>query len=201
MNTNTAKVHDIKNASSERQQFNVDLSYCPSPFSLWNKIARVTWAMIWLLLFRISPRPFHGWRRFVLRIFGAKIGRGVHPYPSCRIMQPWMLEIGDYSCLGPYVVCYAGDRIKIGAYSTVSQYTHLCTSSHDYQQKNMPLITAPILIEDQVWICADSFIGPGVTIHQGAVVGARSSVFKDIRPWTVVGGNPAKYIKEREFIG
>ena len=107
--------------------------------------------------------------------------------------------MGDYSCLGPYVICYCGGGVQIGAHSTVSQYSHLCTSSHDYLHPNMPQTFAPIVIEDQVWIATDAFIGPGVRIGQGAVVGARTSVFKDVEPWTVVGGNPAKLIKKREL--
>lgn len=91
--------------------------------------------------------------------------------------------------------------MQIGAHSTVSQYSHLCTSSHDYEHPNMLQTFAPIVIEDQVWIAADAFIGPGVTIGQGAVVGARGTVFKNVEPWTVVGGNPAKFIKKREIKG
>lgn len=87
-------------------------------------------------------------------------------------------------------------RVTIGAYSTISQYSHLCSSSHDYTKPNMPQTFAEIIIEDQAWICADAFIAPGVTVGQGAVVGSRAAVFKDVEPWTVVGGNPAKFIKK-----
>jgi putative colanic acid biosynthesis acetyltransferase WcaF len=114
--------------------------------------------------------------------------------------MPWKLEMGDYSCLGDYVICYNVGGICIGAHSTISQYSYLCSSSHDYKHTNMPQIFAPIIIEDQVWICADVFVGPGVTVGQGAVVGARASVFKDVEPWTVVGGHPAKFIKKRVLI-
>jgi len=103
----------------------------------------------------------------------------------------------DYSCIGPYVICYSGGGVRIGAHATVSQYSHLCTSSHDYEHPNMPQTFAAIVIEDQVWVAADAFIGPGVVVRRGAVVGARASVFKDVEPWDVVGGNPAKFIKKR----
>ena len=89
--------------------------------------------------------------------------------------------------------------MQIGAHSTISQYSHLCTSSHDYEHPNMRQTFEPIVVEDQVWIAADVFIAPGVTIGQGAVVGARASVFKDVESWTVVGGNPARFIKKREI--
>lgn len=177
----------------------VDLSDVPSPFSVWNKAARVIWGVGWLLLFRPSPRPLHGWRRFLLRLFGAQLGKKVHLYPSCRVTMPWKLKMGDYSCLGDGVICYNIGGVTIGANSTVSQFSHLCSSSHDYTKLNMPQTFAPISIENQAWVCADSFIAPGVTVGQGAVVGARSAVFKDVQPWTVVGGNPAKFIKKREI--
>jgi len=107
--------------------------------------------------------------------------------------------MGDHSCLGPYVICYCGGGVQIGAHTTVSQYSHLCTSSHGYEHPNMPQTFAPIVIEDQAWIAADVFIAPGVTIAQGAVIGARASVFKDVESWAVVGGNPARFIKKREM--
>ena len=113
--------------------------------------------------------------------------------------MPWNLEMDEYSCLAPNVDCYNADKIKIGAHSTISQKTYLCTASHDINKSNNSLITSPIIIEDQAWIAADAFIGPGVTIRQGAVVGARACVFKDVESWTVVGGNPSKFIKKREI--
>lgn len=107
--------------------------------------------------------------------------------------------MGKYSCLGNDVDCYSVDRIKIGAYAVVSQYSFLCTASHDYENPQMPLVTAPIAIEDDAWVCADFFVGPGVTIGQGVVVSARSSVYKNVDPWVIMGGNPAKFIKERKM--
>ena len=113
--------------------------------------------------------------------------------------MPWKLVMGDFSCLGDGVICYNIGGVRIGANSTVSQYSHLCSSSHDYTKPNMPQTFAEIIIEDQVWVCADCFIGPGVTIGQGAGVGSRAAVFKNVEPWTVVGGNPACYIKDRKI--
>jgi putative colanic acid biosynthesis acetyltransferase WcaF len=105
--------------------------------------------------------------------------------------------MGEYSSLGDYVVCYNAGGVRIGRHSTISQYAHLCSSTHDYEHPHMSQVLAPIQIEDQVWVCADAFIAPGVRVGQGAVVGARASVFKDVEPWTVVGGNPARTIKKR----
>ena len=153
--------------------------------------------MVWLIFFRPTPKVCHAWRRFLLRAFGAKIGRGVHVHSSARIWAPWNLEMGDYSCLSFDVDCYSVAAIRIGSHVTISQYSFLCTASHDFEQPNMPLITAPIAIGEGAWIAADVFIAPGVTIGEGAVVGARSSVFNYVQPRVVVAGNPARLLKHR----
>lgn len=168
----------------------------PSPHSYRNRAGRVLWTMVWCIFFRPSPRPFHAWRCWLLRLFGATIERGAHPYPSARVWAPWNLTMGEGSCLGDYVDCYSVDRVTIEPYATVSQYSFLCTASHDYMVKAMPVITAPIRIGRQAWVAADTFVGPGVTIGEGAVVGARASVFRNVDPWTVVGGNPARTLKK-----
>lgn len=168
--------------------------------SLCNRLARIVWHIVWMTLYRPSPRIFHSWRCFLLRLFGARLGKGVHPYPSARVWAPWNLQMGDCSCLSEWVDCYCVDRIRIGAHSTVSQYSFLCTASHDYTDPAMPLVTAPIVIGDRVWIAADVFVAPGVTIGDGVVVTARSSVFGDIAPWTVASGNPARSLKARELL-
>jgi putative colanic acid biosynthesis acetyltransferase WcaF len=105
----------------------------------------------------------------------------------------------NHSCLGDHTNCYSVDKITIGAHATVSQYSFLCSASHDYTDPTMPLTTAPITIEPTVWIAADVFIGPGVTVGEGAVVGARSTVIRNVPPWTVVAGNPVKVIRKREI--
>jgi putative colanic acid biosynthesis acetyltransferase WcaF len=177
----------------------VDVSKCLSAHSQRNKIARLIWGIVWLFLFRPTPRWLHGWRRFLLRCFGAKIGRGTFPFPSAKIWAPWNLEIGDHCALADHVDCYCVDRIVIGSNVTISQYSFLCTASHDYEDPHMALITAPITIGDGAWVTADVFVGPGVTVGEGAVLAARASVFRDVPPWTVVAGNPAKVIKLRRL--
>lgn len=169
------------------------------PFSLRSKLYRVLWKAVWILLFRPTPRSFHVWRCLLLRAFGAKLGKVVHPYQSARIWAPWNLEMGDHSGLGADVDCYCVDKIRIGRHATVSQYSFLCTASHDYKDPAMPLVTSPITIGERAWIAADVFVAPGVTIGDGAVITARSSVFSDIEPWTVATGNPAKSIRKREL--
>jgi len=167
--------------------------------SLGNKLGRVLWGVVWFLFYRFSPPWMHGWRRMLLRLFGAKVGRGAHPYPSARIWAPWNLVMGDYSCLSHHVDCYCVDTITLGAYATVSQYSFLCTASHDYNELSMPLVTSPIIIGRWVWITADVFVAPGVTICDGAVITARSSVFDDVPAWVVARGNPAVPGKLRQL--
>lgn len=178
---------------------NQSIKFRPHRLPLGNIVARAIWGIVWLLIYRPTPRPLHAWRAFLLRLFGAKLGKAVHPYPSARIWAPWNLEMGDHACLSEGVDCYCVDKIHIGAYSTVSQYSFLCTASHDYTKASMPLVTAPITIGERVWITADVFVGPGVTIGDGAVVTTRSSVFNDLPPWMVARGNPAVPLKLRAF--
>lgn len=171
--------------------------------SLGSKIARVLWNVVWALLFRTTPRGnlFRPWRIALLKLFGAKVEWSSNVLPSCRIWQPWRLEMGAYACLSQRVDCYNADWIRIGAQATVSQDVFLCTASHDTSTTNMELVTAPISVGAQSWVCARAVVMPGVSIGEGAVVGCAAVATKDVIPWTVVGGNPAKFIKKRELKG
>lgn len=176
----------------------IDLSQYKNSLSRKNQLIRMLWMIVWRLLAHPLPRRVgNGWKRFLLRLFGAQVESTATIYSTAKIYYPAHLEMGAYSCLASDVDCYNVAPIRIGANTTVSQGTFLCTASHDISDPFIPLITAPIVIEDQAWIAADAFIGMGVTVGQGAVVGARSAVFKNVEPWTVVGGNPAKFIKTR----
>ena len=160
---------------------------------------RVVWYIVNATLFRLFPcSSMRCWRNMLLRLFGARIEKGALIYSSCKIFAPWNLVVGR-ACVGPHTVLYNKDIIKIGDDSVVSQYSFLCTAGHDVSSLMLPLKTSPIVIEDHAWIAADCFVGMGVKIGEGAVVGARSAVFKDVEPWTIVGGNPAKCIKKREI--
>ena len=116
----------------------------------------------------------------------------MHIYPSVTVYFPWNLEVGDWSAIGEHAYIYNLGKIKIGEKVTISQRVHLCAGTHDYSDSAMPLLKPPIVIESQTWVAADAFVGPGVTIGEGVVVGARSVVVKDVEPWVVVAGNPAK---------
>lgn len=172
---------------------------CPSPHSLANKLGRVLWGCVWWLVFRPSPKVCHAWRRWWLRACGARIGRGAKVFPSVRIWAPWKLTVGDFATLSNDVDCYCVAPIRIGEHTTISQYAFLCTASHDISDPHMRLVAAPIVIEDQAWVCAGVYVAPGVTIGQGAVAAAAAVVTKDVPAWTVVGGNPATYLKPRQL--
>lgn len=176
----------------------IDLSLYENKLTLRNKIGRMLWTLVWTILVRPLPRSTgNKWKVFLLRLFGAQIDSTAVVYSSVRIYMPWHLKMAPHSCLAPEVDCYNVDKIEIGAHTTISQKTYLCAASHEISKPSLPLVTAPIAIGSQVWVAAEAFIAPGVTIGEGAVVGARAAVFKDVEPWTVVGGNPAKFIKER----
>jgi putative colanic acid biosynthesis acetyltransferase WcaF len=159
-------------------------------------LLRVLWGLA-TPLFRCSPRILFGWRSFLLRLFGARVGREVHVYNSATIYMPWNLEIGDWSSIGEHAYIYNLGRIKIGCKTTISQRAHLCAGTHDYSRPDLPLLKPPISVADQAWICADAFLGAGVSVGEGAIVAARAVVSKDVEPWTIVAGNPARPIKKR----
>ncbi|MFV8336881.1 putative colanic acid biosynthesis acetyltransferase [Flavobacterium sp. RSP29] len=176
----------------------MDLSTYSHSFSLKNKISRLLWNVTSLFFFRpFSSRLFRKWRVFILKCFGAKIEWSSHIYSSVRIWAPWNLEIGANSSLGPEVDCYNQGMIRIGTNTVISQKAYLCASSHDYTQQSFPLVLRPIKIGDGVWIAAAAFVGPNVNIGDHAVIAARAVVIKDVDENAIVGGNPAKLIKNR----
>lgn len=168
--------------------------------SIISRLGRIVWSCIWSCLCRWTPPGvglFYWWRNLWLRVFGAKIGKGVHVYPKVRIWQPWMLEMGDYSCLANGVDCYTADIVRIGKNVVVSQDSFICTASHDIASKTFDLVTKPIILMSNSWVGARATLLPGVKLGEGAVVAASAVVTKDVEPWMVVGGNPARVIKKR----
>ncbi|MBR1292471.1 putative colanic acid biosynthesis acetyltransferase [Bradyrhizobium ottawaense] len=161
-------------------------------------LRRLIWNAVWLVAFRPTPRwALHGWRRMLLRLFGAKIGPGCRIAPSCFVWAPWNLEMGTLSALGDSVDCYTMDRITIGSKVAVSQRSFLCTGSHDTASLRRPLVTAPITIGDHVWIAAEVLVLPGVKIAAGTVVGARAVVSKDLPAWMICAGHPCVVLRPR----
>ncbi len=158
---------------------------------------RLAWVLVEASLYRWSPVPLHGWRRFLLRAFGARVRGDAHPYPSAKIWAPWNLELEPGSCIGPGVCCYSVAVIALGTRALVSQGAHLCTATHDPRDSAFPLLVGAIRIGAQAWVAADAFIGPGVHIGDRAVIGARAVVMKDVPSNVIVAGNPARMIGER----
>lgn len=170
-------------------------------FSLANRLGRVLWGLCWTLLARWTPPPLHGWRCFLLRLFGARIGKGVRVYGSSIIWWPGNLTMEDHAWLGRGANCYNQGHVHVGHRAVVSQGAHLCASSHDLSDYNFQLILRPIRIEANGWVAAEAFVGPGVTVGEGAVLGARGVALRDLEPWGVYSGNPAVLLKSREWKG
>lgn len=160
-----------------------------SAYGAGEMFARVLWSCA-TPLFRFSPRIMWGWRRWLLRAFGAAIGGDVRIHPTVRVTIPWHLDIADEVGIGDSVILYALGPITIGPRACISQHAHLCAGTHRLDDAARPLVRAPIVIAADAWVCADAFVGPGVTIGRGAVLGARAVAMKDLPPAMVGVGNP-----------
>jgi len=158
---------------------------------------RVLWSLS-RPLFRFSPRLLWGWRRGLLRLFGARIGRDVHIHPTASVTIPWNLRAEAYAAIGHAVQVDNLGPVFIGRAATLSRGVHICAGTHDHTRPDLPLVKAGITIEDGVWVCADAFVGPDVTVASHAIVGARAVVMQDVPAWTIVAGNPARPIRSRE---
>ena len=180
------------------QFLDIESNRASAKYSSREMFLRILWGFSGVL-FRFTPRPFFSYRRLLLRCFGAKIGNHVHIYNTAVVYYPWNFSIGDWSSIGEGALIYNLGPVAVGRRATVSHRAHLCAGTNDYTRPDLPLLKPPIVIEDQAWICADAFVGPGVTIGKGAVVGARAVVVKDVKAWTVVAGNPARFLKKREL--
>jgi len=168
-------------------------------FTLKNRILRALWGMVWVVFFRYSPRPFHTWRALILKLFGAKLGLHAHVYPDVSIWAPWLLTVGNNVGIADGVKIYNIAKVEISDYCVVSQGAYLCTGSHDINSKNFQLIAKPIVLEKYVWICAEAFVGPGVSVAEGCVLGARGVLIKPVtQAWGVWIGNPAEFKKLRQ---
>lgn len=168
-------------------------------FSLSHRLFRAAWGVAWLILARWTPPPMHPWRAFVLRLFGSRIGKGARVYASARIWYPPHLHMADFATLGPRTLCYNQARIMIGARAVVSQGAHLCAGTHDVSDPDFQLVTRPITVADRAWVAAEAFVGPGVKVGEGAVLGARGVAMRDLDPWTIYSGNPAMPLRHRRL--
>ncbi len=169
----------------------------PKGFRGANVLKVQLWWAVQATLFAGSPQILYRWRAFLLRLFGAKIGKNVVIRPSVKITYPWKLTVGDYAWVGDDAVLYTLGEINIGAHAVISQKGYLCTGSHDYTSAHFDINAAPIVIGEKCWLATDLFVAPGVTIGHGTVVGARSSVFKSLPANAICRGNPAVVTRQR----
>ena len=166
-------------------------------FSLRNRFVRVVWGVAWLLLARFTPPPLHAWRRLVLRAFGARVGRGARVHASAAIWLPRNLELGEQVLIGPGARLYNQGTIKIGAWSVISQRAHLCASTHRIDDPDFQLECRPIVVGERCWVAAEAFVGPGVTMGDGAVLAARGVLFENAEEDGIYRGNPAALVRQR----
>jgi acetyltransferase-like isoleucine patch superfamily enzyme/glycosyltransferase involved in cell wall biosynthesis len=168
-----------------------------SPWNPMENFKRALWMIVRASLFRLSFHNWYGWRRLLLELFGARLGKGVRIRPTALIEIPWNLELGENVVIGDYAILYSLGKITIGRGATISQYAHLCAGTHDYTSRRFPLLKPPIVIGQEVWIAADAFVGPGVTVGDRAVVGARATVVADVPADQVIVGPGARILKRR----
>jgi len=181
----------------ERQVQKLNLFRLPSGFRGRTAVVVQLWWLVQTTLFGCSPQFMFGWRRWLLKFFGAKVGKDVLLRSSVKVTYPWKVSIGNSAWIGDDVVLYSLGEIEIGDDVVVSQRSYLCAASHDYMQPDFPIYDQKICIKSQAWLATDVFVAPGVVIGEGAVVGARSSVFHNLPPMMVCVGSPAKPIKHR----
>jgi len=169
-------------------------------FSLSDRVYRGIWNLTWLFLARWTPAPLRGWRRFLLRIFGANMAEGCDVRGSATVWSPKNLIMHEYASIGNGAYCYNMASVELGRYVVISQRAHLCAGTHKIDEPTMQLYAEPIAVGEHAWVAAEAFVGPGVTIGDGAVLGARAVAVRNLEPWSVYAGNPARKINARPNI-
>jgi putative colanic acid biosynthesis acetyltransferase WcaF len=171
--------------------------YLRASTTLANRAARALWQVIYVALFRPSPRPLHAWRAFLLRLFGAQLGTHAHIYPRARIWAPWNLRAEDVVAIADDAVVYNPAPISLGSHCVISEQAYLCGASHDYHDPAFPMVSAPIVIERYAWICARASVQMGVTVREGAILGLGAVATADLEAWSIYVGVPARRVKAR----
>ncbi len=175
----------------------IDLSKSVTRWDRRTKLKRALWDWLLKPVFLALPRPCSRQRIALLRLMGACIGEECLIEPGVNVLMPWNLHLASSVAVGRQVEIYNYAPVEIGTMTVISQYTYLCTGTHDYTHPHMPLIWQPIRIGSECWLAAGVFIAPGITVGDGAVVGAKSVVTKDVPPWMVCAGNPCRPLKPR----
>ena len=165
--------------------------------TLRNRAARLLWGVVYVILFRSSPRPMHSWRALLLRLFGAQLGPVCKIYPRARIWAPWNLRCGRRVAIADDAVIYNPEQVTLESNAIVSEQAYLCGASHDYNSPAFPMIARPIHIGRYAWICARATVQMGVTVGEGAVLALGSVATRDLDPWSIYGGIPARLMGRR----
>jgi putative colanic acid biosynthesis acetyltransferase WcaF len=177
-----------------------DDPYLRPAFSTKNKFGRLAWNIVWLFLYRPSPRPMHAWRSFLLRGFGAKMGSNCHFYPGSRVWAPWNLVCAEQVAAGDGAEIYNPAPMHFGSHAILSQGCYICGATHDFDDPAFPLLAYSMQIGAYAWICARACVAPGVQVGEGAVLGLASVASRDLEPWGVYAGAPAVKVKTRKRV-
>ena len=188
------------NAADHISADSIDDPYLRPAFSRKNKLGRLTWNIVWLLLYRPSPRPMHGWRSFLLRSFGAKMGPHCHFYPGSKVWAPWNLICAGHVAAGDGAEIYNPAPMHFGSHAILSQGCYICGATHDFDDPAFPLLAYSMEVGAYAWICARACVAPGVQVGEGAVLGLASVASRDLEPWGVYAGAPAVKVKARKRV-
>jgi putative colanic acid biosynthesis acetyltransferase WcaF len=172
--------------------------YLRPAFAARERARRLVWNVCRALLYRTSPRPFHAWRAFLLRCFGATLEPGCSFYPASRVWAPWNLICADAVTVADGAEIYNPAPMRFGSHAIVSQGAFLCGATHDYDDPRFPLLAYAMDIGAYAWVCARAMVAPGVNVGEGAVLGMGSAATRDLEPWGVYAGVPAVKVKERK---
>jgi len=185
------------NASSESTLALEDDPTLILQFSVRNRLARVLWSICYVLFYRTSPRPFHAWRSLLLRAFGAKLGQACHFYPKGKIWSPWNLICEDRVTLADDAELYNPASLYMGSHAIVSQGAYICGATHLYNEAPFRLVSFPMRLGAYSWICARAAVNPGVNVGEGAILALGAVATKDLEPFGIYAGVPARKVKER----
>jgi putative colanic acid biosynthesis acetyltransferase WcaF len=188
------------NASDHVSADSIDDPYLRPAFSTKNKLGRLAWNIVWLLLYRPSPRPMHAWRSFLLHSFGAKMGPNCHFYPGSKVWAPWNLICAGHVAAGDGAEIYNPAPMHFGSHAILSQGCYICGATHDFDDPAFPLLAYSMEVGAYAWICARACVAPGVQVGEGAVLGLASVASRDLEPWGVYAGAPAVKVKTRKRI-
>lgn len=174
--------------------------YISPQYSFGNRVQRQLWSVVWIVLYRPSPRIAHAWRAWLLRCFGAKLGPRCRFYPASRVWAPWNLQCEDTVMVADGAELYNPAPMLLASHAIVSQGAYLCGATHDYNDPKFPVVSFPMRLGRYAWVAARACVSPGVNLGDGAILGLASVATKDLEPWSIYAGVPARKVKERERI-